>query len=104
VTVSTSLLAVSSNKSNGGPKSKSGIPGVSFHKASGKWIALVMLASGKRKYVGVYPTVQEAADARAAFVARHGVADPRTVIADIAIAAFDKVRDTSPLLNGEIAQ
>jgi hypothetical protein len=76
-------LAVSSNKPFGGPKSTSGFPGVSLHKASGKWTAPVRLANGKRKHIGLYPTAQEASDARVAFIATHGTADPQSKAAPV---------------------
>jgi hypothetical protein len=79
-------LAVSSNKPFGGPQSKSGFPGVSFHKASGKWIALVSLATGKRKHVGLGATPAEAAALRAAFIAEHGIADLRVDAATVTSA------------------
>lgn len=96
-----SLLAVSSNKRRGGRKSKVGFSGVYFHKASGKWSAMVNLANGTRKHVGLGETPADAAALRAAFIAEHGVADPRDVAVDAAMAAFDAVRTTSPLFAGE---
>lgn len=41
----------------------SGVKGVSFHKRSGKWMAYITLA-GKRRYLGIFGTVEEAAQAR----------------------------------------
>lgn len=71
-----SLLAVSSNERRGGRKSKVGFSGVYFHKASGKWSAMVNLANGTRKHVGLGKTPAEAAALRAAFIATHGTAAP----------------------------
>jgi len=76
-------LTISANKRFGGLKSKSGFPGVSFHKASGKWTAPVMLSNGKRKHIGLYPTAQEASDARVTFIAMHGTADPQPKAATV---------------------
>lgn len=69
-----SLLAVSANKRRGGRKSTSGFSGVYFHKASGKWSAMVNLATGERKHVGLGETPSEAAKLRAKFIEKHGVA------------------------------
>lgn len=41
----------------------SGVKGVSYHKRSGKWMAYITLA-GKRRYLGLFGTVEEAAQAR----------------------------------------
>jgi hypothetical protein len=77
-------LAVSGNKPFGG-KAKSDFPGVHFHKASGKWCSMVVLAERnangrhKRKHVGLADTPAEAAALRTAFVAANGVAAPTEV-------------------------
>lgn len=41
----------------------SGVKGVSFHRRSGKYMAYITLA-GKRRYLGLFATVEEAAVAR----------------------------------------
>ena len=41
----------------------SGVKGVSFHKRSGKYMAYITLA-GKRHYLGLFGTIEEAARAR----------------------------------------
>ena len=101
---STVSLAVSLNtKRRGARVNASGYVGVSVVKSMSRWQAIVTLSNGKRKLVGRASTAAAAAALRTAFIAEHGVADPRTVAADIAIAAFDAVRATSPLFNGEFA-
>lgn len=69
-------FAVSGNTRCGGPKSQTAFPGIHFHKASGKWAAMVSLVGGKRKHVGLGATPQEAAALREAFIAAHGVSAP----------------------------
>ncbi|MFL9987630.1 hypothetical protein [Paraburkholderia sediminicola] len=76
-------LAVSSNEAKGGRPCKSGFLGVSFDNNARKWTAKVKLTNGKRKHVGLYPTAQEAAAARAAFIATHGTANPRAKAATV---------------------
>jgi hypothetical protein len=71
-----SPLAVSSNKAKGGSPSKTGIPGVTFDKRNGRWQTSVMLANGKRKFVGRGDTPEAALALRVAFIARHGTAAP----------------------------
>jgi hypothetical protein len=78
-----SLLAVSANKRRGGRKSTSGFSGVYFHKTSGKWSAMVNLANGTRKHVGLAETPAEAAALRDAFIQTHGVATPKSKAATV---------------------
>jgi hypothetical protein len=80
-----SSLAVSNRKRSGGPTSTSGFDGVHFHKLSGKWAAMVNLADGRRKHVGLGATPEEASGLRDAFIKAHGTATP-TPCAKAAIA------------------
>lgn len=56
---------------------KSGVTGVVWHKAAGKWVAQIRV-SGQQYHLGVFETVEEAANVRAAaqrehcFFANHG--------------------------------
>ena len=90
VFVTDTNFAVNPNKGRGARPSTSGFVGVSLHKPTGRWMAYVTLANGKRKNLKRHATAAEAADARAAFIAEHGTAAPQpmaaTVTGEVAIA------------------
>lgn len=50
----------------------SGITGVHFHKATGKWCAAISVSPGKNKHIGLFESVEEASIAREAEAARLG--------------------------------
>lgn len=49
---------------------KSGVTGVVWHKAAGKWVAQIRV-SGQQYHLGVFETVEEAANVRAAAQREH---------------------------------
>ncbi|WP_218000417.1 AP2 domain-containing protein [Paraburkholderia heleia] len=68
--------AVTPTKGHGARPNSSGFVGVSLHKPTGRWLAYVTLANGKRKNLKRHATAAEAAAARAEYIAEYGVADP----------------------------
>jgi hypothetical protein len=72
-------LAPSSQAENGRNQSmhrnnSSGVNGVYWHKATGKWLAQVGL-NGKCRHLGMFDDIDEAATAVAAFYAANGFSD-----------------------------
>ena len=61
------IVTPSQNRCNQrkGPRNTSGVKGASWHKASGKWRAQIMLEN-KKCHLGLYATIEEAAAAYAA--------------------------------------
>ena len=53
------------NRKGANAGTKSGVRGVSWHRKCGKW-AVEIVVAGKRKYIGVFDTVESAARAYAA--------------------------------------
>ena len=51
---------------------KSGVTGVHWHSAAGKWCAAISIANGKTKHIGLFDTVDDAAAARALEASRLG--------------------------------
>lgn len=58
----TSLLGNAHNRRIG-KNNTSGVKGVTWNKASGKWQAQIRIGSGKRKYLGLFDTLNAAAEA-----------------------------------------
>lgn len=74
-----SNLRVVTNQENGRNSSMrsdntSGVCGVCWHKASGKWHAHIMV-DGRSKHLGLFPTIAAAAAARAEASRRYGFTD-----------------------------
>lgn len=72
-------LRVVTNQENGRNQSMfrnntSGVCGVCWHKAQGKWQARIMV-DGRRKYLGYFTTIEAAAEARVEASRQHGFTD-----------------------------
>lgn len=90
--------AVTPTKGHGARRNTSGHVGVSLHKPTGRWLAYVTLANGKRKNLKRHATAAEAAAARTAYIAEYGVADH----AEVAMRGFDAVRASTGVFDTEV--
>lgn len=63
--------AVNAKNQKRGARNTSGVTGVSLHRRTGKWVAMIK-GDGKVRNLGYYPTIEKAAAARKAAEKRYG--------------------------------